>query len=83
MSAHELIGYISLALIWLLFIGLSIYYHIWKKKLNVKKPEQIKQTCQNCIYNDKKYDRCVVGTHYANKGLNRMCYSGELCEIIK
>ncbi len=37
-----------------------------------------KQTCKNCRFNDGRY--CTVGTYYANKGLNGVCYEGELWE---
>ena len=37
-----------------------------------------KQTCKNCKFNNKQY--CTVGTYYAEKGLNRVCYEGELWE---
>lgn len=37
-----------------------------------------KQTCKNCKFNNEQY--CTVGTHYAEKGLNKFCYEGELWE---
>jgi hypothetical protein len=35
-----------------------------------------KQTCKNCKFNNQQY--CTVGTYYAEKGLNKICYEGEL-----
>jgi hypothetical protein len=36
--------------------------------------------CTTCRFNDKEWDRCVAGTYWAEKGLNRICYEGELWE---
>jgi len=46
-----------------------------------KKP---KQTCKNCRFNCEDDHTCMndcnVGSYYAEKGLNRICYEGELWE---
>lgn len=46
-----------------------------------KKP---KQTCKNCRFNCEDDHTCMndcnVGSYYADKGLNRICYEGELWE---
>lgn len=36
--------------------------------------------CATCRFNDEEWDRCVVGTYWAEKGLNKICYEGELWE---
>ena len=37
-----------------------------------------KKNCKNCKFNDGSY--CTVGTYYAEKGLNEICFEGELWE---
>ena len=43
-----------------------------------------KQTCKNCRFNCEDDHTCMndcnVGSYYAEKGLNRICYEGELWE---
>lgn len=43
-----------------------------------------KQTCINCRFNceddHSNINVCNVGSYYAEKGLNRICYDGELWE---
>ncbi len=43
-----------------------------------------KQTCLNCRFNCEDDHTCMndcnVGSYYAEKGLNRICYEGELWE---
>ena len=34
--------------------------------------------CTKCQFNNGKYDNCTVGTYYAEKGLSKICYEGEL-----
>lgn len=36
--------------------------------------------CTKCRFNDKEWDRCTVGSYYAEKGVNTFCYHGELWE---
>ena len=36
--------------------------------------------CTKCRFNNGKYANCTVGTYYAKKGLNKICYEGELWE---
>jgi hypothetical protein len=36
--------------------------------------------CTTCRFNNGKYDNCTTGTHWAEQGLNRICYEGELWE---
>lgn len=42
--------------------------------------KKIEKSCLNCKFNDKKKDSCWVGSYYAKKGENRICYDGELWE---
>lgn len=37
-----------------------------------------KGSCRTCRFNDKENDMCTAGTYYAKKGINEVCYSGEL-----
>ncbi len=54
------------------------------KKENIKTTEtkEIKQenSCRTCRFNCEEKDMCVAGTHYAEKGLTKVCFSGELWE---
>lgn len=34
--------------------------------------------CTKCRFNNGKYDNCTVGTYYAKKGMNKICYEGGL-----
>lgn len=34
--------------------------------------------CTTCEFNNREWDRCVAGTYWAEQGLNRICYEGEL-----
>jgi len=36
--------------------------------------------CTKCRFNDEEWDRCTAGNYYAEKGLSRICYEGELWE---
>jgi len=36
--------------------------------------------CTTCRFNNGKYYNCTVGTYWAEQGLNRICYEGELWE---
>ncbi len=36
--------------------------------------------CTKCRFNDDGWYRCTAGSYYAEKGLNRICYEGELWE---
>ena len=38
--------------------------------------------CTTCRFNDKNCGRCVAGTYWAEKGLNRICYEGELYDFL-
>ena len=38
--------------------------------------------CTICRFSDKEWDRCVAGTYWAEKGLNRICYEGELYDFL-
>jgi hypothetical protein len=46
------------------------------KKISIK--PTIKQTCTNCKFNNEKYQKCVVGSFYAEIGLSKSCLNGEL-----
>ena len=37
-----------------------------------------KGKCTTCAFNNGKYDNCTVGSYYAEQGLDRFCYEGEL-----
>ena len=56
------------------------------KKNNFKSyfKKKSKQTCLNCRFNYEddhtKINDCNVGSYYAEKGLNKICYEGELWE---
>ncbi len=40
--------------------------------------EESKRLCKDCKFNSGLY--CIVGTHYATKGINAVCHEGELWE---
>jgi hypothetical protein len=37
-------------------------------------------TCSTCRFNNSNLEMCVAGSHWARKGHNFICYSGELWE---
>jgi len=39
---------------------------------------EIAKSCQNCRFKNHEWYRCWVGTYWAGKGQNRICYNGEL-----
>jgi hypothetical protein len=53
------------------------------KKEEVIEPTTDKGKCTTCIFADYENDYCTVGTHYAEKGLLKTCYEGELWETNK
>ena len=40
-------------------------------------------TCSTCRFVDRERDMCTVGSYWAEKGQNKVCYSGELWEAIE
>jgi hypothetical protein len=42
----------------------------------VTRPKPIIKNCKTCKFNCDTH--CNVGTYYAEQGLNRICYEGEL-----
>ena len=39
--------------------------------------------CTKCRFAGGKYGNCTVGTYYAEQGLDKICYEGELWESQK
>ena len=39
--------------------------------------EEVKN-CTTCTFNIVNSSKCTVGTYYAERGLSRVCYEGEL-----
>jgi len=54
----------------------GMYYDIISVEDNVRT-----NTCTTCRFSNKEKDICTVGTYYAEKRLNKICYAGELWEI--
>jgi len=51
------------------------------KDLFISNKETEDKKCINCKFNTDFY--CNVGSYYAKKGINKVCYSGELWEKIE
>ena len=64
---------ISISLLHIIYTGTMI---LLNSKSNSKSRK--KQTCMNCRFNVDTY--CIVGSYYAEKGMNKICYEGELWE---
>ena len=42
------------------------------------KEDSDKGKCTKCRFNNGKFGNCTAGDYYAEKGLNVICYEGEL-----
>lgn len=52
-----------------------------KKKEEVVEPTNDHGKCTKCRFADFDNNRCTVGSYYAEKGFNKICYEGELWEV--
>lgn len=62
-------------------VGNFIQLFILLKILKNKKEIELKHTCKTCRFNEGIY--CNVGSYYAEKGQDKVCFQGELWEKIK
>jgi len=67
---------ISISLLYIIYSGTMVLLNTKPFKFKRRK----KQTCMNCRFNNTM--ECTVGTYYAEKGRNAVCYEGELWEKI-
>lgn len=81
----------KLELWWIAFDSAEFYpedrYHIggnwfWRKKPKVVVQEDLAEgKCTTCQFSDFDNGYCTVGTYYADKGLLKTCYGGELWKV--
>ena len=51
--------------------------------LNLLKADIDKGKCTTCKHHDTENYKCVVGSYWAEKGINTFCYYGKLFKILK
>ena len=85
---YGLAGITFILLSWLIIISVKLFKkcritrQLLKQSENQRRQRENKikkQTCKNCNFNNEEY--CTAGTYYAKKGLNKICYEGELWEM--